>query len=63
MEKTSILTLVLGSAAIGACVFGVILAIASWQHRLLKKLFDKEHLTDDLERDFSDFVHKSPNDY
>jgi hypothetical protein len=62
MEKPSILTLVLGSAAIGACVSGVILAISSWQHRQLKR-FDKEHLTDDLERDFSDFIHKSPNDF
>jgi hypothetical protein len=63
MEKTSILTLVLGSTAIGACVSGVILAISSRHHRQLKKRFDKEHLTDDLERDFSDFIHKSPNDF
>jgi hypothetical protein len=62
MEKTSILTLVLGSATIGACMSGVILAISSWHHRRLKKRFDKEHLTDDLEKDFSDFIHQSHKD-
>jgi hypothetical protein len=36
--------------------------MARWHQKQLKGLFDKEHLTDDLEKDFSDFIHKSHKD-
>lgn len=33
--------------------------MARWHQKQLKQLFDKEQLSDDLEKEFTDFIHKS----